>query len=145
MTVVEPYEQVSCLLSLAPYAGPRDLEEILRWIPNVSSTYGQALLLAGIAAFLPLELKDEALALAEGLENSTGRVWAIEALVLADSSGSATWGPQWRAALESAALASHRSVLCLLALADVPIAECSGPQGVNACIDAIQAVATWWE
>jgi hypothetical protein len=144
MTVVEPYEQVSCLLSLAPYAGPRDLEEILRWIPNVSSTYGQALLLAGIAAFLPLELKDEALALAAGLENSTGRVWAIEALVLADRNGSSRWGPQWRAALESAALASHRSVLCLIALADTSIAECGGPQGVDACIDAIQAVEKWW-
>lgn len=144
MTVVEPYEQVSCLLSLAPYAGPRDLEEILRWIPNVSSTYGQALLLAGIAAFLPPELKDEALALAAGLENSTGRVWAIEALVLADRGGSSRWGPQWRAALESAALASHRSVLCLIALADTSIAECGGPRGVDACIDAIQAVEKWW-
>jgi hypothetical protein len=132
------------LLSLAPYAGPRDLEEILRWIPNVSSTYGQALLLAGIAAFLPLELKDEALALAARLENSTGRVWAIEALVLADRGGSSRWGPQWRAALESAALASHRSVLCLIALADKSIAECGGPQGVDACIDAIQAVEKWW-
>ena len=144
MTVVEPYEQVNCLLSLAPYAGLRDLEAVLRWIPNVSSTYGQALLLAGIAPFLPLELKDEALALAAGLENSTGRVWAIEALVLADRSGASAWGSQWRAALESAALASHRSVLCLIALADTPIAECGGPQGVIACIDAIQAVEAWW-
>lgn len=144
MTVVEPYEQVNCLLSIAPYAGPGDLEEVLRWIPNVASTYGQALLLAGIAPFLPLELKDDALALAEGLENSTGRVWAIEALVLAGRSGASTWGSQWRAALESAALASHRSVLCLIALADASIAECGGPRGVVACIDAIQAVEAWW-
>jgi hypothetical protein len=144
MTVLEPYEQVNCLLSLAPYDGPDDLEEVLRWIPNVASTYGQALLLAGIAQFLPSELKNDALALAAGLENSTGRLWAIEALVLADHSDASAWGSQWRAALESAALASHRSVLCLIALADVSIAECGGPQGVVACIDAIQAVEAWW-
>jgi hypothetical protein len=144
MTVVEPYEQVNCLLSLAPHAGPGDLEEVLRWIPNVASTYGQALLLAGIAPFLPLELKDDAMALAAGLENSTGRVWAIEALVFADRSSASAWGSQWRAALESAALASQRSVLCLIALADTSIAECGGPQGVVACIDAIKAVEAWW-
>jgi hypothetical protein len=144
MTVIEPYEQVNCLLSLAPYAGPGDLAEVLRWIPNVSSTYGQALLLAGIAPFLPLELKDEALAIAAGLENSTGRVWAIEALVLADPDSASAWGSEWRAALESAALASQRSVLCLIALADASIAECGGYRGVVACIDAIQAVEAWW-
>jgi hypothetical protein len=144
MTVVEPYEQVNCLLSLAPYAGPGDLENVLRWIPNVASTYGQAMLLAGVAPFLPPELKDVALKLAGELENSTGRVWAIEALVLAGRSGASAWGAQWRAALEWAALASHRSVLCLIALADTSIAECGGPQGVVACIDAIQAVEAWW-
>lgn len=144
MTVIEPYEQVNCLLSLAPYARPAELEAILRWIPNVASTYGQALLLAGIAPLLPPKLKDEALALAGGLENSTGRVWAIEALVLAGRGGRSAWGSEWRAALESAALASHRSVLCLIALADAPIAECGGLQGVAACIDAIQAVEAWW-
>jgi hypothetical protein len=144
MTVIEPYEQVNCLLSLAPYAGPGDLEEVLRWIPNVSSTYGQALLLAGIAPFLPLKLQDEALAVAAGLENSTGRVWAVEALVLAGRGGASVWGSQWRAALESTALASHRSVLCLIALADASIAEYGGPRGVVACIDAIQAVEAWW-
>ena len=144
MTVVEPYEQVNSLLSLAPYAGPGDLKGILRWIPNVASTYGQAMLLAGIAPFLPPELKDDGLELARSLENSTGRVWAIEALVLAGRNGASAWGAEWRAALESAALASYRSVLCLIALADTSIAECGGPQGVVACIDAIQAVEAWW-
>lgn len=145
LTVIEPYEQVNSLLGLAPYAGAGDLAEVLKWIPNVSSTYGQAMLLAGIAPFLPLEMKDEALALAAELDNSTGRVWAIEALVLAGRGRRPpAWGSQWRAALESAALASHRSVLCLIALADASIAECGGPRGVASCIDAIRAVEAWW-
>jgi hypothetical protein len=144
-TIVDPYQQVQAILELAPHLHEEDLRHVLTSLSTIGTTYGQALLITGLAAYLSPPTLELAATAARSLTNPAGKVYATAAIVAAHGQNThPRWDTYWRDALAAAASSSRQAVLALIPTANAALQNITNDDVFLNVVRAIQETQAWW-